>query len=254
MHTYVPSRALCARAHSPSAKRRRRGHSQFLQVGPLDRRRQRRELGVVRVPACHRAAAPGGSGPPRSRAGRTRAPDMRARGSAAADDRQRRIQRRAVRPGARRGSARVAAQRRHRRERARRRLGGAGRTVPPRACTFRATRGAPSPLCRRWTCRAPRARAAAPAAHQWADVGTNRAEATESHDALHAHTHPHARDRHTDTFGAVIVPKTDVTHAGATNARPHARLDAAPKYMHLNMDGCPYTHSIYVYIDERMAR
>jgi hypothetical protein len=54
---------------------------------------------------ANRAAAPGGSGPPRPRAGRPRAPDMRVAdwSSAAADDRQRRrrrhrIQRRAARP------------------------------------------------------------------------------------------------------------------------------------------------------------
>ncbi len=110
---------------------------------------------------ANRAAAPCGSGtplnarraafgPPRTRTCRTRAPAMRARGSAEADDRQRhrrRIQRRMVRPSARRGSARAAAQRRHRRQRARRR-GGAGRTDTVRACTGRATRGAPSPS---WT-------------------------------------------------------------------------------------------------------
>ncbi len=35
--------------------------------------------------------------------------------------------------------------------------------------------------------------------------------------------------------------------APATNARTHARLDAAPKYMCLSIDGCSYIH-IYIYI------
>ncbi len=111
---------------------------------------------------ANRAAAPSGSGPPQKRAGRTRAPAMRAwarprptPGAAAAASNAARC---GPAPGA---AAPVAAARRpHRRERARRRCRGRGRTVPPRACTGRATRGAPSPSWRRWTCRAPRARAA----------------------------------------------------------------------------------------------
>jgi hypothetical protein len=80
------------------------------------------------------------------------------------------------------------AQRRHRRERARRRRRERGHTIPPRACTGRATRGAPSPSCWRWTCRAPRTCAARARRATMSICGDERAEATERHHALHAHT------------------------------------------------------------------
>jgi hypothetical protein len=35
--------------------------------------------------------------------------------------------------------------------------------------------------------------------------------------------------------------------APAATARPHARLDAAPQYMHLNIDGCPCT--LYIWLN-----
>jgi hypothetical protein len=156
---------------------------------------------------ANRAAAPGGSGPPRTRAGRLRAPDTRARGrrpttgnAAAASNAAR------LGPSARRGSAtRSSAAPAPPRTRTAAAAAGAGRTVPPRACTGRATRGAPSPSWSGCSCRAPRARAAAPAAHQWADVRSNGPQPWKG--AAHAlNTHPHARDRHTDAFGAAIVP------------------------------------------------
>jgi hypothetical protein len=187
--THVPSRARLVRARSRPARprvgasaavgARWRGHSQVLEVRPLDRRRQRRELGVVRVPArtpCGRA----GRCPahPRSRAGRPLAPAMRARGSA--DGRRPATpppphptpRGPAPAPGA--AAPRAAAQRpAPPRTRTAAAAAGAGRTGSPRACTGRATREAPSPSWRRSTCRAPRARAAAPAVHQRADVGAN---------------------------------------------------------------------------------
>ncbi len=49
-----------------------------------------------------------------------------------------------------------------------------------------------------------RVRVAAPAAQQWADTGSNGRSMESYHACTHAH--PHARDRHTDAFGAVIVP------------------------------------------------
>jgi hypothetical protein len=138
------------------------GHSQCLQVGPVGRRRKRRELAGGRVPARQ----------PCGRAERLRPTNYAHQSAARADSRARARrgrrpatpppprQRRVVRPSARPGTARAAAQRRRRRERARRQGGGGrGRTGSPRACIGRATRGAPSPSWRGCSCRAPRARA-----------------------------------------------------------------------------------------------
>jgi hypothetical protein len=148
---------------------------------------------------------PRGAAPalPRSRAGRPRAPAMRARGSA--DGR-----RPATPPPPHptpRGPARRPARQRARGS-ANAHGGGAeaGRTGSPRACTGRATRGAPSPSWRRCTCRAPRARAArarcATNGRTWGRIGPKPWKV-----ATHAlNTHPHARDRHSDAFGAATVP------------------------------------------------
>ncbi len=83
---------------------------------------------------------------------------------------------------------------------------GAGRTVPPRACTGRATRGAPSPSWRRWTCRAPRARAGRTRRVTMGGRGDERGRSHGKETTHCTHTHPHARDRHTDAFGAATVP------------------------------------------------
>jgi hypothetical protein len=114
-----------ARRNRRAVWAQRRGHSQNLQARPVDHRRQRRELGVARVPArqpCGRAERLRPA-PDRAAVGRGR--ETRARGARLRpSDRQRRhrrIRRRAARPSARRGIARADAQRRHRRERARRR-------------------------------------------------------------------------------------------------------------------------------------
>jgi hypothetical protein len=102
---------------------------------------------------------------------------------------------------------------------------GAGRTVPPRACTGRATRGAPSPSWRRWSCRAPRARAARARRAPMGRRGDERAEAMQRRPRMQMQ--PNAR--------------ASARASAQTTARPHARLGAAPKYMHLNIDGCPCT-------------
>jgi hypothetical protein len=91
---------------------------------------------------ANRAAAPSSSGPPLTR---------RATPPPRHPTRRRAVQR----PG-----AAAHAQRRQRRTLTRRRGGGTGRTGTPRACTGRATRGAPERSWRRCPCRAPRARAA----------------------------------------------------------------------------------------------
>jgi hypothetical protein len=206
-HTYVPSRARLARAarhppeHAPACRRGRceRGgggtHSCF-RLGHSAAAGSAASSVLYAHLRANRAAAPGGSGPPRPRAGRPRAPAMLARGSAApttgnADA--------AASNAAWRGPARGAAahaQQRSAGTAANAHSGGAagvGRTVPPRACTGRATRGAPSPSCSGSTCRAPRARAARARAQPTDGRGDERAEATESRHAC-THTHAHARD------------------------------------------------------------
>jgi hypothetical protein len=82
--------------------------------------------------------------------------------------------------------------------------------------------------------------------------GDERAEAMEG-DRACTHAHPHARDRHTDACGTGgCTLKADAAHTGAparahpATARPHARLDAARKYMCLNKGRRPYT---YPYLD-----
>ena len=63
-----------------------------------------------------------------------------------------------------------------------------------------------------------------------------------------ARTHTRVRVMDTPVHTARrLYPEADATQAGAparapaTTARPHARLGAAPKYMCLNIDGCPCT-------------
>jgi hypothetical protein len=182
---------------------------------------------------AHRAAAPGGSGPPLTRAGRPRAPAKRARGSAAADDRQRprrRIQRRMVRPSA-------PARRHHAQQRSAGTAddapgsgaAGAGRTVFPRACTGRATRGALSPSWSGWTCHAPRARAARGRRATLGGRADERAEATRKETTHCMHTHPHARDSthtHNGAFGTAMYPEEDAAHAGASLRAHPPQTDA----------------------------
>jgi hypothetical protein len=77
----------------------------------------------------------------------------------------------------------------------------AGRTVPPRACTGRATRGAPSPSCRRCTCRAAHAREAAPAAHMdraWFAFGESveKNTYTRTYTRVHTRTQMHSKNRY----------------------------------------------------------
>jgi hypothetical protein len=149
IHTYwyafscSPARAALPLAPPPSAARRGgRGHSQFLQVGPVDRFRQRRELGVVRVPARHQCGRP-----------ERIWPTPNARRSAPASPRRARARRSSPRTAARprhlqRGAALSFAWDSGTAMRARKAAGaGAGRTVPPRACSCRATPGPPSPSC-----------------------------------------------------------------------------------------------------------
>ena len=77
-----------------------------------------------------------------------------------------------------------------------------------------------------------------PPCDEWADVGANAPKPWKV--AAHAlNPHPHARDRHTGAFGSGdctlrrMQPYTGApARAPAATARPHARLDAAPKYMY----------------------
>jgi hypothetical protein len=162
-------------SHRPAVKARRGGLSQCLQLGPVGRLRQRRELGLARVPARQRAAAPSGSGPTlTARRSAARASHARAgaarptTGNTAATASNAARRRPSAKRGSARGSGAAPAPPRTCKAAGRRR----GRTGNPRACTGRATRGASSPSWRRWTCRAPSARA--PAAQPWTDVWSNR--------------------------------------------------------------------------------
>ncbi len=159
---------------------------------------------------------------------------MRARGSAAAGDRQRRrrIQRRAARP--QRPARQRLAQQRSAGTAAHAHGGGRGTHSPSKrvhwpshlgsAFTFVAVMYLPR------TARACGPRPPRTNGRTWSRTGPKPWKV-----AAHAlNTHPHARDRHTDAFGAAIVPC-------AATARPHARLDAAPEYMYLNIDGCQST-------------
>ena len=190
--THVTSGAHLVRAHAPQRvgasaglASAAAGHSQVLQVGPVGRRRQRRELGVARGPARLRAAAPGGSGPRLTRAGRPRAPAMRAR---ARRGRGRRIQRRVARPSAARGTP---SQQRNAGTAANaqggRATGRDAQVLQELALAERLRerlhlRGVDEPAVR--PCKMGRR-------------GLVRAEATESRHAC-THTHPHAPDRHTE--------------------------------------------------------
>jgi hypothetical protein len=221
-HTHVPSRARLARALTTrpttvgaSAGPCERGGGGTHRCFRLGQSAAAGSAASSVLPASLRADSAAGAGrlrpkPGRAPVGNARQPCVRG-ARPTADDRQRRrrrIQRRVVRP-------RRQARQRHAQQcsagtvanaqRARRRR-QAGRTVPPRACTGRATRGAPSPSWRRSTCRTPHARVRrAPAAHQRADVGTNGPKPCKG-DRAYTCTHPHARDRRTDAFGAAIVP------------------------------------------------
>jgi hypothetical protein len=175
--THVPGRARLVRARSRPARPRvgasagtcERGgagtHS-FLRFGQSAAAGSAASSVLDASLRAHRPAAPGGPGPPLTRAGRPRAPAMRARGSA---DGRRPATPPPPHPTARGSAPAPGAASATRRSAApappRTRTGGgaagARRTVPPRACTGRATRGAPAPSWRRSTCRAPRARAAA---------------------------------------------------------------------------------------------
>ncbi len=151
---------------------------------------------------------PGGSGQPRPRAGRPRAPAMRARGSAAPNDRQRRrrrTQRRAARPGARHGSAtrssaaparpptRTAAGRRR------------GTHRVSKSLHWQSHSGSAFTFVK-WTSLPRTARACGPRPPRnhrrtWARTGRNHGEET-----THARAHTRiAHDRHTGAFGAAIV-------------------------------------------------
>jgi hypothetical protein len=155
---------------------------------------------------ANRAAVLGGSGPPRPRAGRQRCETCSSgawprptTGNAAAAASN------AVwcSPAPRRGSANAATRAPGTAANAQGGGGGRrGRTGSPRACTGRATRGAPSPSWRRWTCRGRARVRPAPAAKQWTNAGANGPKPQESH---HACSHAHAHDRHTGAFGAAIV-------------------------------------------------
>ncbi len=123
------ARAPTTRPTHASAHRRGRcergggGHSQSLEARPVGRRRQRRELGVVRQPARQPCGRAGRLWPTANarRSGRARQPCARG-ARPTADDRQRRrrrIQRRVMRP--QRPARQRHAHCRHRRERARRR-------------------------------------------------------------------------------------------------------------------------------------
>ncbi len=132
---------------------------------------------------ANRAAAPGGSGPPLARRSDARASHARAglgrrptTGNAAAAASN--AARRGPAPGA--AAPRAAAQRRHRRERARRRRGGRGTHRVSKSLHWPSDSGSALTFVEEMILPEHRARVRhAPAAHQWADVGANGAEAME---------------------------------------------------------------------------
>jgi hypothetical protein len=223
-HKYVPSRARLVRAHARHARahsagtwdRGGRGHSQCLQVGPVDRHRQRREPGVARVPARHQCGRAG-----RLRTHPYRAPvgpgASHARGLGAADDRQhrrRRVNAGWRRPSARRGSAR----------------GSSAATAQPQthteaaeARTHRVSKSLhrPSDSGSSFTfvlmmyLRAPQP-------HNIGQTWARPGESTERQTAG-THAHPHARHRHTSAFG---TSDCTLTQMQPTRARPRARPHA----------------------------
>jgi hypothetical protein len=84
----------------------------------------------------------------------------------------------------------------------------------------------------------------------WGRTGRSHGKET-----AHARTHTRMRVIGTPTRSERRpYPEADATHTGAparalarASARPHARLGAAPKYMYLNIDGCPCT--LYIWLN-----
>jgi hypothetical protein len=212
-HRHVPSGARLVRARSRArhaSAHRRQGHSQFLQVGPLDRRRQRRELGAGRGPARQ----------PCGRAGRLR-PTPNARRSAARASHARAGLGRGRRPatppqphtnaawcGPAPGAA-AHAQQRSAGTAANAHGGGGGRGVThssSKSLHWPSDSGSAvnlvPPMDLPCTARACGPRPPRTDGRTWGRTGR-------SHSKVATHctpTHPHARDRHTDACGAAIVP------------------------------------------------
>ncbi len=200
-HTCTQSCTAGARADGPPATRRRNRRGQCERGGAGTHSDFRLGQSTAAGSAAssvkraylraNRAAAPGGDRPNPDARRSDNGAAMRARGSAAADDRRRRrrrIQRRAERP--QRPARQRHAQQRSAGTAANAHGGaaaGAGRTVPPRACTGRATRGAPSPSWTGCACRAPRARAARARRATIGRRADERAEATGKSPRMHAH-------------------------------------------------------------------
>ncbi len=218
-HTYPVVHVWCARAHDPpdpaSAHRRGRvsaaaaGTHRILRLGQSAAAGSAASSVSYAYLRAHRAAAPGGAGPPRPRAGRPRAPAVRARRSA--DGR-----RPATPPPPHptpRGSAPApgaAAPRAARSAGTAAIAHGGGRrardaqlhqelALAERLGERRHLRGVDGPAVHRARVRP------APAAHRWADVGPNGPKPWKV-TAQALNTHPHARDRHTGAFGAATVP------------------------------------------------
>ncbi len=157
---------------------------------------------------ANRAAAPGGSDPPlTARRSRTR---------------------------------RSTAPRRHRCERAWRRRGGRGTHRSSKSMHWPSHSGSAFTFVE--ATRLPRtARACGPRpprnnGRTWGRTGRSHRKSPR----MHAHTH--ARDRHTGAFGSgdCTLRQMQTTRAHP-RAHPPQTLGAAPKYVYLNIDGCPHT-------------
>jgi hypothetical protein len=210
----------CARAHDPpdpaSAHRRGRVSAAAGALTGTSGSASRPPPAAPRARCQTRACAPtvrprrAVSGPPPTRAGRPRSPAMRARGSA--DGRRPATpppphptpRGSAQAPGA--AAPRAAAQRRHRRDRARRRRRA-------RDAQFLQELAPAERLGERLHLRVddePAShRARVPARARRATMGgrgDERAEATGKETTHALNAPPHARDRHTDAFGAAMVP------------------------------------------------
>ncbi len=148
-----------------------------------------------------RAAAPGGSGPPRTRAGRPRRQPCARAARPTADDRQRRrgrIQRRAARP--QRPAQQRTAANAHGVQAAGANAQGLQELALAEPLGERLhLRGGDDPAAHHVRVRP------APAAQRWTEVGTNGPKPWKV--TAHAlNTHSRARDRPTDAFGAATVP------------------------------------------------